>query len=66
LIIVHLYQPEYCHHAYHDMHHKILRVEEAAKRDGFHVHWYEGNGLITGVEFNNEDDAIAFIFKYLR
>lgn len=65
-IIVYLYLPHYQNSEYKALHNKMLDVEEMAKRDGYSFHFYEGNGFISGVEFDTEDEAAKFIFKYLR
>lgn len=65
-IIVYLYIPEYSSKGYQDKHNQAIRVEEEAKRDGYDFHFYEGNGFISGVEFDSEEEATRFIFKYLR
>lgn len=64
--IVYLYLPEYQNNGYADKHRQMIRAEDEAKRDGYNFHFYEGNGFVSGVEFDNEHQAIEFIFKYLR
>jgi hypothetical protein len=65
-VIVYLYLPEYQHFGNTDKHNRAISIEDQARDDGFNVQYYESNGFLSGVEFVNEDDAIKFIFKYLR
>jgi hypothetical protein len=63
--IVYLYLPEY-QNGNAEKHRQMIRVEDEAKRDGYDFHFYEGNGFVSGVEFDTDEEAAKFIFKYLR
>ena len=47
------------------LHDAMLKAEDDATADGYTINMYQGDGLISGVEFDHIEDAIQFKLTYL-